>query len=377
MLALRAAPAQAQAPSAGAAEILFREGDEAFRAGRTEEACEKFGQSYRIDPAPGTLKNLAICHETAGKTTSAWLEYLKLASLAMAAGKEKSAAKAREQADRLEAALSRVSIVLPAGTRVVTFEIDGVGTDVSALTTSLPLDPGDHTIHVIEFSGQQATVRIHVPAGPSTTSVPVAWSSSTAPGPSVKPPALPSTPGPSSRSGDETPDRPSESTTRRSVGWALVGGGLAGVAAGGVLGVAASAHKGDHPNGDAFTYATGSTIAFAAGVGSAATGAVLLFVPGSSPPASASLGWGLVGLAVGGLGAGGALGLVAGAHKGDHPNDDAFTFASASTVSFGVGLGAAALGTLFLLRSSNKSSSALRIEPMFAGGRGAGLRGQW
>ena len=98
---------------------------------------------------------------------------------------------------------------------------------VSALTTSLPLDPGAHTIHVIEFSGQQATVRIHVPAGPSTTSVPVAWSSSTAPGPSVKPPALPSTPGPSSRSGDETPDRPSESTTRRSVGWALVGGGLA------------------------------------------------------------------------------------------------------------------------------------------------------
>jgi tetratricopeptide (TPR) repeat protein len=53
------------------AEILFREGREAFKKGDYAAACPKFEESQRLDPAIGTLLNLALCEERWGRLADA------------------------------------------------------------------------------------------------------------------------------------------------------------------------------------------------------------------------------------------------------------------------------------------------------------------
>ena len=62
------------------AEALFKEGKKLLAEQKVPEACRKFESSYRIDPAPGTLINLALCHEQEGKLATAWGEFNEYAA---------------------------------------------------------------------------------------------------------------------------------------------------------------------------------------------------------------------------------------------------------------------------------------------------------
>lgn len=55
-----------------AAEALFRDGRNLLERGDTAGACARFGASERLEPAPGTELNLAICHEKLGRLARAW-----------------------------------------------------------------------------------------------------------------------------------------------------------------------------------------------------------------------------------------------------------------------------------------------------------------
>ena len=55
--------ARAEADPEAAAEALFRSGREAAAAGDHGVACARFRESQRLQPAAGTLLNLAICEE--------------------------------------------------------------------------------------------------------------------------------------------------------------------------------------------------------------------------------------------------------------------------------------------------------------------------
>lgn len=63
-------PAETE-PPAVVAERLFREGREAVKRGDYAVACPKFAESQRLDPANGTLLNLALCEEGWGHAADA------------------------------------------------------------------------------------------------------------------------------------------------------------------------------------------------------------------------------------------------------------------------------------------------------------------
>ena len=70
LLAGRSAGAEPRDPAA--AEWLFREGRALMKKGDFAPACAKLAESQRLDPAVGTLMNLAECEERIGRTASAW-----------------------------------------------------------------------------------------------------------------------------------------------------------------------------------------------------------------------------------------------------------------------------------------------------------------
>jgi tetratricopeptide (TPR) repeat protein len=75
---LASAMARADGADPVAAEALFREGRSAADAGNYAVACPKFEESYRLDPAPGTLLNLGDCEEHRGQLALALQHYRQL-----------------------------------------------------------------------------------------------------------------------------------------------------------------------------------------------------------------------------------------------------------------------------------------------------------
>src|SRR5450755_1986438 len=71
----------AHADTRAEAESLFREGRRAAEVGNYDTACAKFDARRKLDPAPGTLLNLADCEETRGQLTRAWHDFLALADM--------------------------------------------------------------------------------------------------------------------------------------------------------------------------------------------------------------------------------------------------------------------------------------------------------
>jgi hypothetical protein len=125
------------------AETLFFAGRGLMEAGRTAEACDKFAESYRLDPAAGTLLNLAVCHQKIGKVASAWGEYRQALVDARKADRKDRMEFSAEQIAALEPLLPYLEIKV--AQRVGGLEIVRNGRVLSpaAWDTELPVDPGD------------------------------------------------------------------------------------------------------------------------------------------------------------------------------------------------------------------------------------------
>ncbi len=103
VLAALPAAASAEAPAASEADAqqLFERGRDAFAMGRIDEACRLFEESMRLDPANGTLLNLARCHEKQGRLEEARAEYERVAAGADRDGHYARGAVARDRAESL------------------------------------------------------------------------------------------------------------------------------------------------------------------------------------------------------------------------------------------------------------------------------------
>src|SRR5262245_59132112 len=99
-------PALAQSRDAATAEALFRQGRAAMESKNFQEACPKFAESQKLDPAAGTLMNLATCEEKLGKLASAWQHWKE--ALDALPQKDDRVTFAKGRVDELEKKLPRL-----------------------------------------------------------------------------------------------------------------------------------------------------------------------------------------------------------------------------------------------------------------------------
>jgi hypothetical protein len=163
-------PAAAQpAENTALAEQLFNEGRDLGKANKWDQACPKFEQSLRYDPALGTRLNLATCYEKVGKLASAWGQYRQAADLAAKTG-DKRREYAVKQAAALEPRIPRLTIVAPkAAPPGLVVQRDGTAIDAGLLGTGLFVDPGRHDVTASAPGFAPFTGSITVAEGASET----------------------------------------------------------------------------------------------------------------------------------------------------------------------------------------------------------------
>ena len=140
-------PAAAQSNEAHADE-LFRRGQALLQSGRIREACELLGESLRLDPALGTLLNLAVCHEREGRTATAYREYAAAALWADSRHELDREQFARQRVTDLAKQVPRIRIDIAGRPVDVRAMLDGRLLDPSELETEIAVDPGHHRIYV-------------------------------------------------------------------------------------------------------------------------------------------------------------------------------------------------------------------------------------
>ena len=277
-----------RAADAARAEALFAEGRRLMSVHDYATGCPKLAESQRLDPAPGTLLNLAVCYERAEKTATAWATFKSAALAAERAGEIDRAAAATAKANELEPKLSHVTFTVApvAGLEV---RCDGQPVREPSWGVSLPYDPGDHEVEAtapghrpwslrVQLAADGRSIRVNVPKLELVPAAAVA-----------APAAITPAPG----GGDEG------STARSGATQRLTGGIVAAIGLGGIgFGAYAGLHAksvydtalsqcgggttcpdgvGPATRNDAGNWATASTIAFIAGGVVGAAGALVFF----------------------------------------------------------------------------------------------------
>jgi hypothetical protein len=300
-----ARPVEVRADGAGdqrsAAQVLFDRGQALVEQGHFVEACPQFAESERLDPGIGSLLWLADCYENTGQTANAWTTFEDAAAMA-ASRRDPREAVARDRAARLQARLSRVTIVVPpavADSPGLQVRCDGVAVESLLWSHAISLDPGTHTITANAEGRQVWWTTVQLAAGTNDTSVIV---------PELAPLASPSASSPGSGSGApkvEASPPDARGKKQRIGGVALAAAGAAGVIVGTVFSLNAKARYDDSaafclPNNqcaatgkqdrsDAYSMATVATVAIGLGAAAMIGGSLLYFTAPRTAPITVAM----------------------------------------------------------------------------------------
>ncbi|PKN40851.1 MAG: hypothetical protein CVU63_12830, partial [Deltaproteobacteria bacterium HGW-Deltaproteobacteria-20] len=221
------------------ARSLFEEGRRFTQQGRHEDACPKFAESFRLDPASGTQINLAVCHEKVGLTATAWAEFNDALSRAREDRRADREKLARTRLAALEPVLSKLEVVVPAESRIggLRVTLDGVEVREPAWGVSTPTDPGEHVVEATAHGRRPWTSRVVVGdvSDRQTIEVPVLELIPVAP---AKKDVAPRQPVPASPLQDTGASQPA-------LGWFLGGVGIVGLGAGAYFGIQAKSKWSD------------------------------------------------------------------------------------------------------------------------------------
>ncbi|MFW5740592.1 MAG: hypothetical protein ACOC1F_09520 [Myxococcota bacterium] len=290
-----------EAERAASAEALFREAKRLMDDGNYVLACPKLEASQRLDPAVGTLLNLAVCHEQLNRTASAWAQYLRAAAMARRKGQVQREKYARERATALEPKLTRLAFAVAEEALVEGLEVrrDGILQESAMWATSTPVDPGTHVVSAtapgkkewrttIDVSGEGKIFTVDVPPlEDAPEQQPTPAPAQVSPQPSAPPPQQQPVAVTTGTQGDG----------QRTLGIIVGGVGLAGMAVGTVFGLQANSKWNDTncPNNvcptseqqdraeDAKRFADISTWSFAAGGALVVAGTVLWATASDEP----------------------------------------------------------------------------------------------
>jgi len=308
------APARAQAGErAATAEDLFRQALKLTKQGRFADACPRFAESARLDPAFGALMNLAACYERLGRTASAWQAYVDAADLARDRGQRGRADAARRKASQLAPRLVRLEIRLGAGVDPTELAVtrNDRPVDPALVGNAVPVDPGSYTIAASRAGaepwstsvtatepGKTIVVEIAGPVGRAPAAEPPAAAGSGPPG--AVPPTRPlrSPPPGEPRERDTASDG---GRNLRIAGVAIAGGGAVLAVTGGVFGWLARSISDDYTHvqpGERFdpdrehrakTYQTSAYVLWGVGAAAIAGGATAYLLGRRADAAGVSL----------------------------------------------------------------------------------------
>ncbi len=287
-----------------AARRLGSAGVEAYQAHDYATADEKLGRAFRILQAPSLGLWSARTLEKLGKLVEAQERYVKVTQLAIVGGDTAVQKKAQaEAATDLAALAPRVPVIVVqlegASRSDVTLTIDGNAVSTELVGEAWPVNPGSH--HVLGVRGAERREEDVVIAESERKSTVLRFGSpsTVAPPPASAASAASAQPLPQSAARDS-----SVGSSQRTIGWATLGVGAAGIAIGSIAGVVALIDRGgldgcsgtSCPTGaqgkvDSYnTMRTVSSIGFIAGGALAATGiAFLLTAPGATPSSNTAL----------------------------------------------------------------------------------------
>jgi hypothetical protein len=244
-LDIHVARAQTHDPAAG--EALFQEGRRLMKNRDFAPACAKFEESLRLDPATGTLMNLADCEEQLGHTASAWQHWRAAADQLPVGDKRRTTAVSR--ATGLEKVLARLSVALaPSAPPDAVVKRDGVLLGAASLGVALPVDPGHHVVIVSAAGRENRETEVTMHAKEQRSLIVEAGAPSEAASgagaeagrPSSTPPPPPASARTSPGEGDARAVLSVSSERRAPIaGYALLGVGVLGVAAGTYFGLTA------------------------------------------------------------------------------------------------------------------------------------------
>lgn len=293
---MMAASGAGRADDAAQAQTLFNEARKLMAAGRVSEACEKFERSQQLGPAPGTLLNLAVCHERQGKLASAWEEFQQTRAEAQRTGRKDRIKVAGEHLKSIEPRLPWLTIAVPEPSRVGALELslDGTLFGQEQWDKASAVNPGEHVVTAQArgrkpFSktlqiAEAERVEVRIPLLEDATPPAV---SASAPRPVAVAPPPP-------RSGSGT----------KTAGYVTGAVGVIGLGVGAAFGLMAMKQWQDSEAGcphevcsatgsqashDAARSATIADIGFGVGVVGLAVGAVLLLTAGDSSTSSTQL----------------------------------------------------------------------------------------
>jgi hypothetical protein len=165
-------------------------------AGSYDQACPKFAESQRLDPATGTLLNLASCHERQGKLASAWLEYADVIGAARRDAREDRVQYASDRMAELEPKLSRLTLALEpdADAPGLDIELDGAKVGLAVIGAPTPVDPGKHTVRASAPGKKPLTLTVEIGAVADQKTVSIPRLEDADPEPPARAPTLAPTP---------------------------------------------------------------------------------------------------------------------------------------------------------------------------------------
>ncbi len=169
LIAVSAFVRPARADNIADAEELFRRAKALMGSNKATEACPLFKESYRLDPAQGTLLNLALCNEAIGKTGTAWGQFRAVEQQARRATPQRNdrIEMSKGHADKLEPRLSRVKLVVPPASKVpgLVVKVDGEEKG-EPVWSGIVVDPGiAHTIEATAPKKKPETLTAKVEEG--------------------------------------------------------------------------------------------------------------------------------------------------------------------------------------------------------------------